>query len=62
MFFSFPHVSVDAEGRVGKISRRGRPGDSSACGAIIAALADIKAGGLRANCKTPGGMNRPDLH
>lgn len=55
MFLSFPHISVDALGRVGEISRPGRPGQSCACGALNAALGDIKAGGLRANCKKPGG-------
>ena len=55
MFLSFPHISVDAMGTVGAISRPGRPGQSCACGALNAALADIKATGLKANCKRPGG-------
>ena len=55
VFLSFPHISVDAMGTVGAISRPGRPGQSCACGALNAALADIKSTGLRANCKRPGG-------
>ena len=55
MFLSFPHISVDAMGTLGAISRPGRPGQSCACGALNAALADIKATGLKANCKKPGG-------
>ncbi len=56
MFLSFPHISVDAMGTLGAISRPGRPGQSCACGALNAALADIKATGLKANCKRPGGV------
>ena len=60
MFLSFPHISVDAMGTLGAISRPGRPGQSCACGALNAALADIKATGLKANCKRPGGVrSRP---
>ena len=55
VFLSFPHISIDALGRVGEVSRPGRPGQSCACGALNAALGDIKAGGLKANCKKPGG-------
>ena len=55
VFLSFPHISVDAMGTIGAISRPGRPGQSCACGALNAALADIKATGLKANCKRPGG-------
>jgi len=54
VFFSFPHISVDARGNVGAISRPGRPGDSCACGALNKALIDIKAEGVDANCKVPG--------
>ena len=55
VFLSFPHISVDAMGTIGAISRPGRPGQSCACGALNAALADIKSTGLKANCKRPGG-------
>jgi hypothetical protein len=36
VFFSFPHISVDSAGQVGKISRPNRPGESCACGALSA--------------------------
>lgn len=54
VFFSFPHISVDARGEVGTISRPGRPGSSCACGALNKALIDIKVQGVDANCKIPG--------
>ncbi|CAL8468509.1 g8049 [Coccomyxa elongata] len=54
VFMSFPHISINALGAVGQISRPGRPGQSCACGALNAALADIKATGIKANCKKPG--------
>jgi len=55
VFMSFPHISINALGDVGAISRPGRPGQSCACGALYGALNDIKASGLKANCKKPGG-------
>jgi hypothetical protein len=55
VFLSFPHISIDAMGTVGAISRPGRPGQSCACGALFGALQDIKKTGLKANCKKPGG-------
>lgn len=54
VFFSFPHISIDAKGEVGAISRPGRPGMSCACGALKAALVDIRRDGLAHNCKIPG--------
>lgn len=54
VFFSFPHIAIDSEGKVGGISRPGRPGASSACGALIACTNDLKKDGLEASCKTPG--------
>jgi hypothetical protein len=54
VFFSFPHISIDARGELGTISRPGRPGSSCACGALHGALADIQAVGLGPNCKIPG--------
>ena len=53
-FFSFPHISIDAAGNVGAISRPGRPGASCACGALIGSLVQIKEAGLAASCKKPG--------
>jgi Limiting CO2-inducible proteins B/C beta carbonyic anhydrases len=55
VFFSFPHIGIDARGSLGAISRPGRPGASSACGALKAALADIQGSGLAASCSCPGG-------
>ncbi|EIE22504.1 hypothetical protein COCSUDRAFT_16853 [Coccomyxa subellipsoidea C-169] len=54
VFMSFPHISVNAVGTVGAISRPGRPGQSCACGALNGALTDLKATGLAANCRKPG--------
>lgn len=47
--------SIDAKGRVGAISRPGRPGVGCACGALAKALVDIQRDGLTSNCKIPGG-------
>eukprot|EP00873_Tetraselmis_striata_P012561 jgi/Tetstr1/432825/TSEL_022176.t1 len=41
IFFSFPHIAVDAAGRVGEVSRAGRPG-SHACGALLKVLGELK--------------------
>lgn len=57
VFMSFPHISVNAVGTVGAISRPGRPGQSCACGALNGALTDLKATGLAANCRKPGGAS-----
>ena len=54
VFFSFPHIAIDAAGAVGAIARPGRPGGSCACGALDAALGDIRRDGLEANCLQPG--------
>jgi len=55
VFFSMPHISIDAKGRMGAISRPGRPGVGCACGALAKALVDIQRDGLTSNCKIPGG-------
>jgi len=54
VFFSFPHIAVDSEGKVGAISRPNRPGASAACGALIKTMLDLKEEGVDANCSTPG--------
>ncbi len=54
VFFSFPHIAIDSEGKVGGISRPNRPGASSACGALIACTGDLKTYGLDASCSAPG--------
>ncbi|KXZ50484.1 hypothetical protein GPECTOR_16g659 [Gonium pectorale] len=54
VFFSFPHIAIDSDGKVGAVSRPNRPGASAACGALIAALGDLKKDGLESHCKAPG--------
>ncbi|GFR41691.1 hypothetical protein Agub_g2438 [Astrephomene gubernaculifera] len=54
VFFSFPHIAIDSEGKVGAVSRPNRPGASAACGALIACMGDLKRDGLEASCKAPG--------
>jgi hypothetical protein len=55
IFFSFPHIAVDAAGEVGEISRASRP-HSHACGALLKVLGELKreADGLSSGC-TDGG-------
>lgn len=60
MFFSFPHIAIDSKGTLGAISRPGRAGPNSACGAIKASLAHLQSVGLEATCGCPGG-ERPRL-
>ncbi len=43
MFFSFPHIAIDSDGNVGTINRPNRPGDSAACGALIAVRGGMRA-------------------
>uniref|UniRef100_A0A7R9VTR2 Limiting CO2-inducible protein B/C beta carbonyic anhydrase domain-containing protein n=1 Tax=Chlamydomonas euryale TaxID=1486919 RepID=A0A7R9VTR2_9CHLO len=54
VFFSFPHIAIDAQGSVGSISRPGRAGPSCACGAMAKALGEFKADGYTNACKEPG--------
>lgn len=54
VFFSFPHSAVDSHGRVGTVSRPGRPGRSAACGALVAALRQIRESGIEAAARPPG--------
>ncbi len=61
VFFSFPHISIDAAGNVGVISRPGRPGASCACGALNQALIDIKQHGIADSCESPGGAMHTHL-
>lgn len=46
IFFSFPHVAVNAAGEVGEVSRESRP-HSHACGALLAVLAHVKKAGVK---------------
>jgi hypothetical protein len=54
VFFSFPHIAVDSEGKIGAIARPNRPGASAACGALIKCMLDLKAEGVDANVSSPG--------
>ncbi|CAG9467872.1 unnamed protein product [Pedinophyceae sp. YPF-701] len=53
IFWSFPHIAVDSEGKVGAISRPGRP-ESGACGALVAALGAMKSSGVAKEAVAPG--------
>ena len=61
MFFSFPHIAIDSDGKIGAIARPNRPGASAACGALIKSWNEIRAEGLTCNCKIPGGEYLPCL-
>ncbi len=54
VFFSFPHIAIDSNGKVGAISRPNRPGGSAACGALLKTLADFKEQGIDAHVAKPG--------
>eukprot|EP00198_Chlamydomonas_reinhardtii_P002957 XP_001692293.1 LCIB-like gene [Chlamydomonas reinhardtii] len=52
--FSFPHIAINSDGKVGAVSRPNRHGAGAACGALTACMGDLKRDGLEANCKQPG--------
>jgi hypothetical protein len=54
VFFSFPHIAIDSDGKVGQMMRPGRDQQSCACGALLKALGEFKAEGYQCNCKVPG--------
>lgn len=54
MFFSFPHIAIDSEGKIGSVARPNREASSSACGALIAVTGQLKAEGLEYATKAPG--------
>mmetsp|Transcript_4823 Transcript_4823/g.8376 ORF Transcript_4823/g.8376 Transcript_4823/m.8376 type:complete len:470 (+) Transcript_4823:45-1454(+) len=54
VFFSLPHIGIDSDGTVGAISRPGRVGAGSACGALTAVAQELKQLGLDACCQSPG--------
>ena len=56
VFLSFPHIALSPYNDPGVLCRPGRPGKSSACGALLKALSDLKEEGVDSNCKTPGGQ------
>eukprot|EP00878_Enallax_costatus_P000335 GHUV01000414.1.p1 GENE.GHUV01000414.1~~GHUV01000414.1.p1 ORF type:complete len:449 (+),score=146.99 GHUV01000414.1:109-1455(+) len=54
VFFSFPHIAIDSEGKIGAIARPNRPGASAACGALIKTMLDLKEEGVDAAVSSPG--------
>lgn len=54
VFFSFPHIAISSKGIVGSIGRPGQDKTNLACGALIAALGQLKAEGLEPNVKEAG--------
>ena len=62
VFFSFPHIGVDPEMKAyGVISRRGREEKSTACGALIKCLTELKTEPLASNLKQPGVHDPTDV-
>ena len=57
VFLSFPHIALSPYNDAGVLCRPGRPGKSSACGALIACLGQLKSEGVDVNCKQPGGQS-----
>jgi hypothetical protein len=54
VFFSFPHIAIDSDGKIGAIARPNRPGSSAACGALIKTMLDLKEEGVDVNVSAPG--------
>lgn len=54
VFFSFPHIAIDSDGKIGAIARPNRPGASAACGALIKTMLDLKEEGVDTNVSAPG--------
>jgi len=46
VFYTLPHIAVDEGGRVGVCRRRGREGESTACGALVAFRNEMVSGRL----------------
>ena len=44
IFFVMPHIGIDEEGAIGKCTRHGRPGKSTACGALVAFQGELQSG------------------
>lgn len=51
VFFSFPHIAITSKGVVGSVGRPGQDKVNAACGALIAALGQLKAEGVSSNIK-----------
>ncbi len=41
IFFAMPHIAIDSQGQIGVCVRKGRKGESSACGALVALQKEI---------------------
>mmetsp|Transcript_31062 Transcript_31062/g.88102 ORF Transcript_31062/g.88102 Transcript_31062/m.88102 type:complete len:442 (+) Transcript_31062:581-1906(+) len=54
VFFSFPHIAITSTGTVGTVGRPGQDQPNFACGALIAALGQLKAEGIEDNIKRVG--------
>ncbi len=46
-YFALPHIAIDADGIIGRCTRTGRPGPSTACGALAAFLVELSGNRLR---------------
>ena len=46
VFYSMPHIAIDADGRIGAYKRVGREGESTACGALVAFQKELSDGKL----------------
>ncbi|MFN3197703.1 MAG: hypothetical protein ACE366_04705 [Bradymonadia bacterium] len=46
LYFALPHIAIGPSGTVGECTRPGRPGKSSACGALAAFHAELTSGTL----------------
>lgn len=46
VFYSLPHIAIDADGRIGVCKRVGRQGESTACGALVAFQKELSEGKL----------------
>lgn len=46
VFYSMPHIAISADGRIGVCYRKGRPGESTACGALNAFQKELSHGRL----------------
>jgi len=54
VFFSFPHIAITSKGVLGTVGRPGQDQPNFACGALIAALGQLKAEGLEDNLVAEG--------
>ncbi len=46
VFYSLPHIAIDADGRIGVYKRVGREEESTACGALVAFQKELSEGKL----------------